>query len=246
MRHVYVGVCAAIACAAGAQASLIEANLADGLMTSAVGLTRFSPVDPNTTAITPGDSYGAALIGQSTTGAAFITNTGRQTTFAYGSTATHGTLVGSGATVRIGSAQMLIAPNTLRVVVACFTTDNSNLWINGLAIAAQPMIQGRFDVGSGAFTNGLLWDNLPGAITSVSIFSALWSPANNFASPLATSTALPNGRTLPEMGSLVVWNGVVNSGVSEIDMIFDITFIPTPGTASLAAVGALFAARRRR
>lgn len=249
MRRVLLGACAAIACASGATASTFEANVADGLMTNPGNLARFNELDPSLFAITGGDTFAAAVLGQSSAGAGHVTNAGRVTTFTYGTTTTAGTLVGSGATVRIGTAQALIAPNVLRVVVAAFTTNNTNLWLNGITIGAQPMTQGRFDVGSNSLgSNGLLWDNLPGAISSVSIFSALWSPSNSFASPLATSTALTNARTLPEMGSLVVWNGVVgnSSVISEIDMVFDITFVPTPGTASLLAFGGLLAARRRR
>lgn len=249
MRSVVLGVCGAIACASGATASVFEANLGDGLMTNPGNLTRFTELDPNTFAITSGDTFGAAVLGQSSAGAGHVTAAGRTTTFTYGTTTTHGTLIGSGATVRIGTAQALIAPNVLRVVVAAFTTNNSNLWQNGINIGGQAMTQGRFDVGSNAIgSNGLLWDNIPGVISSVSIFSAVWSPSNNFASPLATSTALTNARTLPEMGSLVVWNGVVGfSGViSEIDMIFDITFVPAPGAVSVLALGGLLATRRRR
>ncbi|MBY0112479.1 MAG: hypothetical protein K2Y21_06630 [Phycisphaerales bacterium] len=249
MRSVLLGICGAIACASGSAVAAFEANVADGLVTNPGNLTRFTELDPNLFAITPGDTYAAAVLGQSSAGAGFVTTAGRTTTFAYGSTTNHGTLIGSGATVRIGTAQTLIAPNVLRVVVAAFTTDSSNLWVNGITIGGQAMTLGRFDVGSNVLgSNGLLWDNLPGAISSVSIFSALWSPANGFVSPIATSTALTNARTLPEMGSAVVWNGVVGSSaiINEINMVFDITFVPTPGTAGLLAFGGLLAARRRR
>ncbi|MFO0861089.1 MAG: hypothetical protein U0570_11065 [Phycisphaerales bacterium] len=236
-----------------ANASMVEANLGDGLVTSASGLQALSQSAFGDRGITAGDTYRAALLGQSAASAGFITNTaGRVTTFTYGNgtITTHGTLAGSNATVNIQSVQAMIAPNTMRVVVACYTTNNTNLWLSGITIGGSAMTQGRFDVGSNSLTptNGLLWDNLPGAVSSVSIFSALWSPSNSFASPLATSAALTNQRTLPEMGSAVIWNGVVGfSGViSEIDMIFDITFVPTPGTASLLALGGLVATRRRR
>lgn len=251
MKIMAFGALALTAIAGVANAAIVEANVNDGWVTNAAGLFRIGGT-PSDRDITPGDTYSAALLGQSSSSAGFVTNTGRTTSFVFNNNNVHGTLVGSGATVRIQSADLGdIAPGVRRVVVACFTTDNSNLWLNGINIGANPMIQGRFDVGSTALGgNGLLWNGLPGAATSVSIFSALWSPSNGFASPLATSSALANQATggLPNMGSAVVWNGVVGfTGViSEIDMVFDITYVPTPGTASLLALGGLVAARRRR
>lgn len=239
------------ALAGAANAAIVEANLSDGILTNASGLQAISQMAFGDRDITAGDTFGAALIGQTTTSAAFMTSaTGRVTTFTYGNgtITTHGILGGSGATVNVQTVQSMIAPNTMRVVVACYTTNATNLWVGGLTIGGNPITQGRFDAGAGFTTNGLLWNNLPGAVSSVSIFSALWSPSNAFASPLAVSTALTNGRTLPELGSNVVWNGVVGfSGViSEIDMIFDITFVPAPGAVSVLAFAGVFAGRRRR
>lgn len=250
MKKQAMGALALTALAGLANASIVEANFGDGITTSAAGLARIGESFSDRM-ITPGDTYSAALLGQTAVpSAGFVTAVGRTTSFAYPTAATnHGTLVGSNATVRMQSAQVLIAPNILRVVIACFTTNNTNLWISGLNIGGNPMTQGRFDVGSTALGgNGLSWDNLPGAVTSVSIFSALWSPSNGFAAPVATSTALTNQGSLTNFGSAVVWNGVVGntSIVSEVNMIFDITFVPTPGTASLLAFGGLIAARRRR
>lgn len=245
MKTVAAFVLVALAGSAQAQ-SVVSANadLSQGI-TSNVGqlaslrdLGGFTP-----RGITGGDTYGAAIIGQSTAGAAFITNTGRITTFNYDLAASlHGVLAGSGATVHMSEAQFVTGPNSLRVIVGAFTTNSSSLWINGLTIGGQPMTQGRFDVGAGAFTNGLLWDNLPDVISSVSITNAVFADGV----PLATSTVLANGRTLPEMGSAVVWNGVVGSVVDETQMIFDITFVPTPGALALVGMGGLVALRRRR
>ncbi len=214
----------------------ITSNL--GQLTSLRDLGGFTP-----RAITAGDTYGAAILGQSIAGAAHLTAAGRTTTFAYDLAASlHGVLAVSGATVHMTEAQFVTGPNSLRVVVGAFTTDSSSLWINGLVIGGQPMTQGRFDVGAGAFINGLLWDNLPGAISSVSITNVVFADGL----PLATSGALANGRTLPEMGSVVVWNGVVGSIVDETQMVFDITFVPAPGALALLGLGGLVAARRRR
>jgi len=250
MKKMTMGALALMAIAGAANASIVEANLGDGHMTNAFGLQRIGGV-PSDRYITPGDTFSAALLGQTAVpSAGFMTNAGRTTSFTFGNNNLHGTLVGTGATVNIQSADLGdIAPGVRRIVVACYTTNNTNLWNTGINIGGSPVTQGRFDVGSTALGgNGLLWNNIPGAITSVSIFSALWSPSNGFASPLATSAALTNQNTLPSMGSAVVWNGVVGfSGViSEIDMIFDITYVPTPGTASLLALGGLIATRRRR
>lgn len=243
------GALALAAIAGSANASIVTANVSDGLLTSAAGLQRVGGLGDRY--ITPGDTYNAALLGQSPAGAAYVTATaGRVTTFTFGNNNFHGTLLGSNATVNMQSADLGdIAPGVRRIVVACYTTNNTNLWVSGITIGGQAMNQGRFDVGSAAIGgNGLLWDGLPGAATSVSIFSALWSPSNGFASPIATSSPLTNLQVLPSMASNVVWNGVVGfTGiVSEIDMIFDITYVPAPGAASVLALGGLVAARRRR
>ncbi|MBN8596293.1 MAG: hypothetical protein J0L78_01335 [Planctomycetes bacterium] len=240
----------ALASIAGAANASI-ANLGDGLLTNAAGLTRIGGM-PSDRYVTPGDTYSAALLGQTTVApaAGFMTAAGRTTSFTFGNNNLHGTLVGNSATVNIQSMDLGdIAPGVRRIVVACFTNNTTNLWVNGITVGGNPVTQGRFDVGSTALGgNGLAWNNLPGAATSVSIFSALWSPSNAFAAPIATSAALTNQGSLTNFGSLVVWNGVVGfSGViSEVDLIFDITYIPTPGTASLLAVGGLIASRRRR
>lgn len=225
-----------------------NANLADGIKTDLgdIAATRAAlNAGYGERAITAGDPYSAAIIGQTTATAAFLTNAGRVTTFTYdllGSV--HGTLVGSGSTVAISEAQVLLSPNTLRVVVQAFTTDSLDLYVSGISAGtpALPITQGRFDVGAGAFTNGLLWDNLPGAVSSVSIFSAVFVDGTN----VASSSALTNGRVLPQVGSNVVWNGIVGSGVDEIWMVFDITFVPAPGAMALVGMGGLLAARRRR
>jgi len=251
MKTMALSALALMAIAGAANASIVEANFGDGQVTNASGLYRIGGM-PADRAITPGDTYAAALLGQSSSSAGFVTNAGRTTTFTFNNNNLHGTLVGSGATVNIQSADLGdIAPGVRRIVVACFTTNNTNLWLSGITIGGNPMIQGRFDVGSTALGgNGLLWNGLPGAATSVSIFSALWSPSNAFAAPVATSGAIPNQATggLPNMGSAIVWNGVVGNSavISEVDMIFDITYVPTPGTASLLALGGLVATRRRR
>jgi hypothetical protein len=243
---------AILVAASGASAGFIEANVTDGCVTSPTGLTRvgagagFGQRDINAA------TYGTALLGQSSAGAAYVTNVaGRNTLFTYGNgtVGVHGTLLGSNSQVNVQSVQGVVyGPNTLRVVVACYTIDNTNLWLSGLTIGGKAMTQGRLDVGGGAALPALTWDNAPGPISSVSIFSALWSPSNGFASPLATSTALTNAATLPSMGAGVVWTGVVGySGIiSEIDMIFDITFTPAPGAVSAFAMAGVFAARRRR
>jgi len=250
MKTMAFGAFALVAIAGAANAAIVEANLTDGWKTNAAGLTRVGGSFDDRM-ITPGDTFAAALLGQTAVpSAGHVTAAGRTATFAYPNAGTNvGTLIGSNAQVRMQTQQALIAPNVLRVVVAFFTTNNTNLWLSGINIGGSPMTQGRFDVGSTALGgNGLAWDNLPGAVSSVSIFSALWSPSNGFASPLATSSALANQGSLTNFGSAVVWNGVVGfTGIiSEVDMIFDITFIPTPGTASLLALGGLVAARRRR
>ncbi len=194
--------------------------------------------------ITTGDTYGAAVLGQSTAGAGHITNAaGRATTFTYNETAkTHGTLIGSNATVRMEEFSTFLSPNTLRVIVAAYTADGSNIWQSGITIGGVAMTQGRFDVGAGAFPNGLLWDNAPGAIASVSIFNAVFIDGV----VAASSSALTNGATLPNMGSVVVWNGVVNSGVDETWMVFDVTFVPAPSSLAVLAFGGIVAGRRRR
>lgn len=196
-------------------------------------------------AITAGDTYGAAVLGQTTAVAAFMTAAGRVTTFTYDNLASaHGTLVGSGAVVGMTEITIPTGPNSVRIIVDAFTVDGTDLWQTGITAGtpALPITQGRFDVGAGAFTNGLLWDNLPGAISSVSIFNAVFIDGVQ----VAASAPLTNGRVLPQMGSLVVWNGVVGSGVDETAMVFDITFIPTPGAMALVGMGGLMAARRRR
>lgn len=246
----YVVSAMALALVAGAaQAELVHvganADLANGFMTSPAGMVSHRNLLNTNAAIAAGDTYGAAILGQTTTTAAFMTAVGRTTSFTYDlSASVHGTLVGSGATVNMSETQTLIAPNVLRVVIAAFTADSSSLWVSGITAGtpAAPITQGRFDVGAGAFTNGLLWDDMPGTIASVSIVNAVFADGTL----LATSSALTNGRALPQVGSQVVWNGVVGSVVDETQMIFDITFVPAPGTAALAALGGLVATRRRR
>lgn len=251
MKIMAFGALALTAIAGAANAAIVEANINDGWLTNAAGLQRIGGM-PSDRYITPGDTYSAALLGQTAVpSAGFVTNTaGRVTSFTFGNNNAHGTLVGSGATVNIQSADLGdIAPGVRRIVVACFTTNSSNLWLSGITIGGSAMTQGRFDVGSTALGgNGLAWNNLPGAATSVSIFSALWSPSNGFASPIATSSALTNQGSLTNFGSAVVWNGVVGfSGVvSEVDIIFDVTYVPAPGAASLLAFAGLAATRRRR
>ncbi|MBX3357415.1 MAG: PEP-CTERM sorting domain-containing protein [Phycisphaeraceae bacterium] len=240
-----LAVLAGAAASASAELSFVSAvgNLSDGI-SSNIGNVQSMRSSGGLRDITAGDTYGAALLGQSPAGAAFVTNAaGRITSFVYDNAASfHGTLVGSAATVNMAELTIPTGPNSVRVIVGAFTTDSSNLWISGLNIGGQAMNQGRLDVGAGAFTDGLLWDNLPGAITSVSITNALFIDG----SLVATSAPLTNGRVLPEMGSLVVWNGVVNSGVDETQMIFDITYVPAPGSVALLGLGGLLAARRRR
>lgn len=199
--------------------------------------------------IVAGDTYGAAIIGQSVAGAggaggaAFVTAAGRTTSFVYDNAASlHGTLIGSNAVVNIGEATIVTSPTSFRYIVGAFTTDSSNLWISGLTIGGMPMSQGRFDVGAGAFTNGLLMNIPVGDIASISIVSSVFVDGAS----VATSTPLPNGRVLPEAGALVVWNGVVNSGVDEIQIIVDVTFVPAPGALALVGMGGLVALRRRR
>ncbi|MBL8885701.1 MAG: hypothetical protein JNK16_03495 [Phycisphaerales bacterium] len=249
MKTLALSALALMTFAGAANASI--ANLGDGLVTSAAGLTRIGGM-PSDRYVTPGDTFSAALLGQTTVApaAGFMTLAGRTSTFTFGNNNLHGTLVGNSATVNIQSIDLGdIAPGVRRIVVACFTNNTTNLWVNGINIGGNPVTQGRFDVGSVALGgNGLAWNNLPGAATSVSIFSALWSPSNAFAAPIATSAALTNSGTLTNFGSLVVWNGVVGfTGIiNEVDIIFDITYIPTTGTASLLAMGGLIATRRRR
>lgn len=189
------------------------------------------------------DTYGSGLLGQSSGGAAFVTDPAtRVTTFAYDlASSFHGTLVGSGATVNVGEMQTTLSPITYRIVVDVMTADSSNLWISGLTIGGQPMTQGRFDLGAGAFTNGILWDNNPSPIFNLVITNALFMDGIL----VATSGPLGNGRTLPEMGAVVVWNGVVGSGVDESQMIFDLT-VPAPGCVPLLGGVGLMALRRRR
>jgi len=253
MTKMAMGVLALMSIDGAVNAAIVEANLADGLQTSASGLYRVGGL-PADRAIASGDTYSAGLLGLTATGsAAFVTSfSGRVTSFTFNNNNAHGTLIGSGATVNIQSIDLGdVAPGVRRVVVACFTTNTTNLWLSGITIGGVSITQGRFDVGSTLLGgNGLLWNNLPGAATSVSIFSALWSPSNAFAAPIATSAVLPNQATggLPSSGSAVAWNGVVGfSGViNEVDMVFDISYVPTPGTGSLLVAGGLFAIRRRR
>lgn len=238
---------AALVCAAGAAFAdnldpvAINANLSGGMVTTLDGLVSLRGYSSRNNIVT-NDTYGAAIIGQSTTGAAFVTNAGRVTTFTFdGAASGHGTLVGSNAQVNVTESFTQTGPTTYRAVVSAFTADSSDLWVTGLTIGGNPMTQGRFDVGAGAFTNGLLWDNLPDSIQSLVITSVVLADGL----PLATSTPLANGRVLPEMGSVVVWNGVVGSGVDEIQMVFDIT-VPTPASLALLGLGGLVATRRRR
>lgn len=242
-----VGVLALVAGAANADVlNRVDTayNLADGVMTP---IGEVASIRANSRAITTNDTYQAILLGQTTTAAGFVTNAaGRTTTFTYdGVDQVHGTLVGSNATVRTFEGSTQLAPNVLRVAVGMYTADSSSLWVNGITISGSPMTQGRIDVGGpvAGFTDGLLWDNLPGPIANVTIFSAVFGDGTL----LASSSALTNARTLPEMGSLVVWNGVVGSIVDEIWMVFDIEYvIPTPGAMAVLGLGGLVAGRRRR
>jgi len=237
----------AVSLAAGAGADINpvspNANVSNGIVTPLSGLRSFRWDPPQSSAISSGDTYGAALLGQSSAGAAFLTNTGRTTSFVYDLAASiHGTMAVSGATVTIGESQTTTGPFSQRIVIDMLTTDSSPLWLSGLTIGGQPMTQGRFDVGAGAFTDGLLWDNTPAPILSLVITNALFIDSTL----IATSGALANGRTLPEMGSVVVWNGVVGSQVDESQMIFDVTYVPAPGSVGMLAAVGLMALRRRR
>jgi|GEM_PF-6761070 hypothetical protein len=237
--------CVVLAGVAHAQLERVEAtaNLADGHLSPLAGIASLRNGGYSTRGITPGDTYDAAIIGQTATAAAFLTSAGRVTTFEFDSLSTlHGTLVGSNAEVAIGEAFIQVNPTTYLAVVAAYTTDSSPLWLNGISVGGNPIIQGRFDVGAGAFTNGILWDNLPGEISDVTIVSAVYADGTL----LATSSALPNGHTLPEMGALVVWNGIVGSPVDEIHMIFEITVVPAPASLALLGIGGMVATRRRR
>ena len=244
--RVVVVACAAVGFGAGARADVaplqMNGDFSRGIVTPLQGLRSFRDMQPGSSLVTAGDTYGAALIGQSTAGAALITNaSGRVTTFTYDLMASlHGTLAGSNATVNIGESELSLAPGTFRIIVDVMTADSSDLWINGLTIGGQPMTQGRVDVGAGAFTNGILWDNNP-AIASLTITNVLFIDG----AAVATSSPLVNGRTLPEMGSVVVWNGVVGSGVDESQMIFDLV-IPAPGCAAMLGALGLVQLRRRR
>jgi hypothetical protein len=201
----------------------VNADRADGFVTHLGTLQSFAngggggSVDN----ITTGDTYDAALLGQSTAGAAHVTNAGRITSFTYDLLpTTAGTLAVSNAPVIFSESESVTGANTRRVIVDVRTGDSSDLWISGLTIGGAPMDQGRLDVGGGAFTNGLLWDNIPGPITSLTITNVLFIDG----AAVATSSPLTNLRTLPQMGTAVVWNGVVGSGVDESQMVFDITF----------------------
>ncbi len=220
-----------------------NANLAQGILTDASSIHSFRS-GYNGRGGTPGDTYGAAIIGQTATSAAFMTTTGRVTSFLYDFLpSVHGTLVGSGATVNIGESETVTGANTVRIVIDAMTADSSSMWPSGITIGGVAITQGRFDVGAGAFTDGILWNNLPGPITSVAITNAVLADG----AVLATSSALTNGRTLPEMGALVAWNGVVGSIVDETQMIFDITYsVPSPASVALLGLGGLVATRRRR
>ncbi|MGH7242392.1 MAG: hypothetical protein ACREJD_03120 [Phycisphaerales bacterium] len=251
MMKMAMGALALTAIAGMANATMVS-NLSDGLQTSAAGLVRVGGL-PSDRFVTPGDTFSAALLGQTTVApaAGYVTATaGRVTSFTFGNNNAHGTLISSNATVNMQSLDLGdVSPGVRRIVVACFTTNTTNLWVNGITIGGNPMTQGRFDVGSTALGgNGLAWNNLPGAATSVSIFSALWSPSNSFAAPIATSSALTNQGTLTNFGSNVVWNGVVGfTGIiSEVDIIMDITYVPAPGAVALIGLGGLIATRRRR
>jgi len=218
-------------------------NLVDGILTNIPGLKSARVSNDFDFLVTPGDTYDAALLGQSATQAAFLTNTGRDNNHPYDlAPSLHGTHASGGAVINFTEAETVTGVNSLRVSVAVLSADGSPLWPN-LNIGTNPMTQGRLDVGAGAFTNGLLWDNLPGPITGLSITNAVFADG----ALLATSGALTNGRTLPEMGSLVVWNGVVGSGVDESQMIFDITYqIPEPSSMALLGLAGLVGLARRR
>ncbi|MGD9690863.1 MAG: hypothetical protein AB7K52_15025 [Phycisphaerales bacterium] len=239
-------VCAGLPAAASADLARLEsnANLADGILTNLPGLMSHRDLDPGSLAIAAGDTYAAGVLGQTTTQAAFMTAAaGRVTTHTYDlMSSLHGTLVGSNAMVNITESQTLVAPGHLRVAISALTADGSTLWISGLNIGGNPITQARFDVGAGISTNGLLWDNVPDPILSVTITNALFADGML----VATSAALINGRTLPEMGAVVVWNGVVGSTIDETQMVFDIMFVPAPGAAAVGMMAGVALIRRRR
>ncbi len=195
-----------------------------------------------------GDTYNAALLGQTTTQAAFLTAAGRVTTFTAPNLAGsfHGTMVGRAtATARIFSADVgFIAPGIYRTVVGVFTSDGLDIGVSGLNIGGNPVTQTRFDVGTGTIGgNALTWDNLPGPITGSSIFSVVLADG----AALATSSALTDLDADPlDFASNVVWNGVVGSVVDEIWMVYDFNVVPTPGTAAIVGLAGLCAAKRRR
>jgi len=221
----------------------VNADLADGIRTNLQDLRSFRDGTTSTKLVTVGDTFDAALLGQSSSNAGFVTNsTGRVTTFTWDLLGTaHGTLVGSNAIVNEAESQVPTGVNTFRVRVGFLTADSSPLWLNGITIGGNPMIQGRVDVGAGAFTNGLLWDNLPGPVQSINVTNALFADGVL----QATSGPLGNLRTLPAMGSAIVWNGVVGTTVDETQMIFDIT-VPEPASLSLLGIVAMALGRRRR
>jgi hypothetical protein len=221
----------------------IHSDLADGIRTNLEGLRSFRDGDVTTRLVTVGDTFNAALLGQSASFAGFVTNSaGRVTTFTWDLLGTaHGTLVGTNATVNEVESQTPTGVNTFRVRVGLLTGDSSSLWINGLTFNGEPMTQGRVDVGAAAFTNGLLWDNLPGPVQSITVTNALFADGVL----QATSSSLGNLQTLPVMGSAVIWNGVVGSPIDETQMVFDIT-VPEPASLGLLGLAGLMLGRRRR
>jgi hypothetical protein len=212
--------------------------------------------------LTAGETYQASVRGQ-TVAAAYTATfpTGRVTSFAFdGAGSYHGEVFASfGDTVEIGETALRLTDNTVRFVVRALLLEtgdptaapSSDLW-TPINAGGNPSIQGRFDVGAGAWTDGLLWSNVLGGIENVSIFSAVF----NDGSLLATSQLIANSRTFPEMGAVAVWDGArivdadgnsSGSGVDEVWMVYDVTYvIPTPGAAAVLGLGAIVAGRRRR
>lgn len=225
---------------------LLSETFTGAPVTDSMGVFSLRNLDESAARVVPNDVYGAALIGQTVSAAAFLTVSPRTTVFTFDGTGeVHGNLVGSGATVRVAEAQFDLDPTTVRVVVSLFTEDSSALFLTGLSISGNPIIQGRMDVGAGGGATGgpLLGDESLQFIQSVTIRSALFEDGNL----VALSSPLLNSSTLPNMSSIVVWNGVVGTDIDEIAMLFDVTYIPEPATLGLLApVVALMGRRRSR
>lgn len=213
-------------------------------VTDPMGVVSLRNLDESAARVVPNDVYGAALVGQTISAAAFLTTSPRQTVFTFdGVGETHGTLVGSGATVRVAEAQFDLDPTTVRVVVSLLTQDSSPLFLSGLTISGNPINQGRMDVGAGAGATGgpLLGDESLQLIQSVTIRSALFEDGTL----VALSSPLGNLSTLPNMASIVVWNGVTGTTIDEIALLFDVTYIPEPAALGLLAPAVAMLSRRR-